>query len=104
MSEATQSSLIPASSRILCNRPRLARAVVDLRLPVSGQVSVTSRISLGGTKLAFNNPASSNWQSHFKVNLQARDQDLQQAQGSLLSRTSPRPRPSGARSLLHAPG
>src|ERR1039458_1914749 len=40
----------------------------------------------------------------FKVNLQARITDLRQAQGSLLSRTFPRPRPPGARSLLHARG
>jgi hypothetical protein len=38
------------------------------------------------------------------VNLQARDQDHRQAQGSLLSRTFPRPRLPGARSLLHARG
>jgi hypothetical protein len=33
----------------------------------------------------------------FKVNFQAQDQDLQQAQGSLLTRTFPRPRPARRR-------
>ena len=40
----------------------------------------------------------------FKVNLQARDQGPSATQESLLSRTTSRPRPPGARSLLHAPG
>src|ERR1039458_537456 len=39
-----------------------------------------------------------------KVNLQRRDQGPSASQGSLLSRTFPRPRSSGPRSLLHAPG
>ena len=39
MSVATQPSLIPVSSRILCSLEALALAVVDLRLAIPGQVA-----------------------------------------------------------------
>ena len=63
MSVATQPSLIPVSSRILCSRAasRWRSLICALRYRVRLR---SVRIGLGGTRLARNSPASSSWQSH----------------------------------------
>ena len=63
MFDATQSSLMPVSSRILCSRlaSRWRSAICVLRYLVRFR---SARIGLGGTKLARSSPASSSCANH----------------------------------------
>ena len=63
MSVATQSSLIPVSSKALCSRlASWARSRTSVRRRrVSSR---SSRTGLGATKLAFSSPNSNSWHNH----------------------------------------